>query len=71
VRRGGGGVTRGRVPGKKIGSFLHLFLALFHHIVFANSFLILVKELGLLNNMGQRIRGFGCREIIYILYCKQ
>jgi hypothetical protein len=40
-------------------------------MVFVDGFLILVKELGLLTNLGQWIRGFGCHRILYILYCKQ
>jgi hypothetical protein len=33
------------------------FLVIFQHTVFIDGFLILVKELGLLNNLGQWIRG--------------
>jgi hypothetical protein len=65
----GGGGFGGSAPEKKIFFFLHLFLvAVFRHMVFANGFLILVKELGLLTNLGQWIRGFGCCGILY-MYC--
>jgi hypothetical protein len=37
-------------------------------MVFVDGFLIPVKELGLLTNPGQWIRGFGCHEILY-MYC--
>jgi hypothetical protein len=74
LRRGsqGGGALlgdhRGQSPSKKtFWCFCVYFLA--HG--FSNGFLILVKELRLLTNTGQWIRGFGCHEIIYILYCKQ
>jgi hypothetical protein len=41
-------------------------------MVFVDGFLIMFKELELLTSSGQRVRGFGCREILYIvLYCKQ
>jgi hypothetical protein len=53
------------------GSFCIRFLAIFRHIVFVDSFLIPVKELGLLTNPVQWINGFGCCGILYILYCKQ
>jgi hypothetical protein len=36
-----------------------------------NGFLILVKELGLLTNLGQWIRGLDVQDPICILYCKQ
>jgi hypothetical protein len=36
-------------------------------MVFANGFLISVKELGLLTNMGQWIRG-GCCRILYVYF---
>jgi hypothetical protein len=39
------------------GSFLRPFLAVFQHMVFTDGFLIPVKELGLLTNPGQWIRG--------------
>jgi hypothetical protein len=48
--------------------FASIFLVVFRHMVFVDGFLILVKELGLLTNLGQWIRGFGCRGILYI-YC--
>jgi hypothetical protein len=51
--------------------FLHLVFVVFQNMVFTDGFLISVKELGLLINLGQWIRGFGCRGILYILYCKQ
>jgi hypothetical protein len=35
------------------------FLVVFRHMVSSNGFLILVKELRLLTNMGQCIRGLG------------
>jgi hypothetical protein len=38
-------------------------------MVFANSFLISVKKLGLLTNMSQWIKDFGCRGIIYMGVC--
>jgi hypothetical protein len=34
-----------------------------------HGFLILVKELGLLTNPGQWIRGFGCLKIYIYMYC--
>jgi hypothetical protein len=43
----------GSPPQNILGGFLPLFLAVFQCIVFVNGFLIPVKELGLLNNMGQ------------------
>jgi hypothetical protein len=55
--------------------FLHSFLAVFRHMVFTDGFLISVKELGLLTNTGQWIKGSGCHMIIYIyilyiyIYC--
>jgi hypothetical protein len=39
-------------------------------MVFADGFLILVKELGLLTNQGQWIGGFGCHMILHILLFK-
>jgi hypothetical protein len=39
------------------GKFLRPFFAAFWHTVFIDGFLILVKELGLLTNPGQWIRG--------------
>jgi hypothetical protein len=44
---------------KKMVFFASLFLAVFWHMAFIDGFLILVKELGLLINFGQWIRGFG------------
>jgi hypothetical protein len=46
--------------------FLHPFLVVFWNMVFVDGFLIPVKELELLTNVGQWIRGFGCRGILYI-----
>jgi hypothetical protein len=43
-----------------------MFLTVFRHTIFVNGFLILVKELGLLTNLGQWIRVFGCRKILYV-----
>jgi hypothetical protein len=40
-------------------------------MVFIDGFLILVRELGLLTNMGQCIRGLDATEPMYMLYCKQ
>jgi hypothetical protein len=37
--------------------FFWWFFAVFQHMVFADGFLILIKELGLLSNSGQWIRG--------------
>jgi hypothetical protein len=37
-------------------------------MVYVDDFLILAKELGLLTNLGQWIRGFGRRGILY-MYC--
>jgi hypothetical protein len=48
--------------------FLHLFLAVFWHMVFVDGFLISVKELGLLTNPGQWIRGLDVAgSYIYIV----
>jgi hypothetical protein len=44
------------------------FLAFFQHMVFTNDFLIPIKELGLLTNSGQWIRGFGCHGILYMYF---
>jgi hypothetical protein len=54
-----GGSERGRATLRESSShvFLRLYLAVFRHMVFADGFLILVKELGLLTNLGQWIRG--------------
>jgi hypothetical protein len=62
-----GGSQGGGSPPKKKWYFLHLFLVVFQRMVFVNGFLILIKELGLLINMGQYIRVFGCRKILYIV----
>jgi hypothetical protein len=60
---------------KIIGPFLVVFCVrfwrFFRHMAFANGFLILIKELGLLNNLGQWIRGWMSWDPICILYCKQ
>jgi hypothetical protein len=40
-------------------------------LVFVNGFLILVKELGLLTNLGQWIRVLDASGSIYIFYCKK
>jgi hypothetical protein len=53
------------------GSFLRLHFLVFRHIFFADGFLILVKELGLLTNLGQWIRVWMLWDPICILYCKQ
>jgi hypothetical protein len=61
--------VRGEIPPKFVfGFFCVRFLAVFRHMVFADGFVISVKELGLLTNIGQWIRDFGCRRILYI-YC--
>ena len=60
-----------RAHPQKIGGFLCFFLAVFWNMVFSHGFLIVVKELGLLNNTGQWIRFFGIHGITYIFYCKQ
>jgi hypothetical protein len=45
-----------------------LFLADFQHMVFVDGFLIPVKELGLLTNLGQWIRGLDVMgSYMYIL----
>jgi hypothetical protein len=64
--RGLGGSTP-----KFVFDIFHPFLVVFRHMVFYDGFLILVKKLGLLNNLGQWIMGFVCCRILYILYCKQ
>jgi hypothetical protein len=67
VRRFGG--NRPRKENKKNWQFLHPFLALFRHMVFADCFLIPVKELDLLTNPGQWIMGLDATgSFIYILY---
>ena len=54
------------------GVFCICYFAVFQHLVFANGFLIAIKELWLLTNISQWIRGFGCLKILYVvLYCKQ
>jgi hypothetical protein len=45
-----------------------MFLVVFRHMVFVDGFLILVKELGLLTNLGQWIRGLDAVGSIYV-YC--
>jgi hypothetical protein len=61
--RGLQGFEGGSPREKKFGLFLAVFcvccLAVFWHMVFADGFLILVKELGLLTNMGQWIMHLG------------
>jgi hypothetical protein len=46
-------------------------LVFFRKMVFGDGFLIPIKELEFLTNLGQWIRGFGCYEILYLLYCKK
>jgi hypothetical protein len=65
VRRFGG--NRPRKKNKKNWQFLHPFLALFRHMVFADCFLIPVKELDMLTNPGQWIMGLDATgSFIYI-----
>jgi hypothetical protein len=40
-------------------------------MIFVNGFLIMIKELGLLTNLIQCIRFFGCHGILCIFCCKQ
>jgi hypothetical protein len=70
---GGFGGFRGREPPKKkkLWHFFAFFLCFFWHMVFVDGFLIPVKELGLLTNLGQWIRGLDVTDPICILYCKQ
>jgi hypothetical protein len=65
------GGRRGEAPLNVFLVVFVSFLAVFRHMVFTNGFLILVKELDLLTNLIQWIRGFICHRILYILYCKQ
>jgi hypothetical protein len=48
-------------------SFLAVFCSCFWHIVFADDFLISVKELGLLTNPGQWISGLD--SVGFYIYC--
>jgi hypothetical protein len=47
----------GKCPRKKKLTVFCIFFLVFRHMVFANGFLIPVKELGLLTDPGQWIRG--------------
>jgi hypothetical protein len=67
------GVRGAGAPKKKIWSIFDGFLCpffgmVFSHMVFVDGFLILVKELGLLTNLGQWIRGLDVHGILYV-YC--
>jgi hypothetical protein len=73
---GGGGVSTPSPKGlgtgapekKKMVHFLWFFVLVFWHMNFADNFLIAVKELGLLSNLGQWIRIFDATGYhVYIL----
>jgi hypothetical protein len=57
--------------GHVFGGFLHPFLVVFRHMVFADGFLILVKELGLLTNWVNGLGVWMPQDPICIFYCKQ